>query len=157
MGKVLLRCKNSQKRCHGLYAKIFVSNRINGDLLPDLTKETLQELGITVLGDCLAIIRHSRDSVSSTSVTQPVQIKAPAAKLPQISQEMALQQFRKVLIDWNVFKQITGITNGTQITAQLYSCGDDSVQNSLVNTIADIFCFGKRLAGGHRIDGHQKI
>ena len=119
------------------YAKIFVQNRITGDLLSDLTKDTLQELGITVLGDCLAIVRHSRNSVSST-ITQSVQIKAPAAKLPQINQEMTLQQFRKFLIDWNVFKQITGITDNTQITAQLYSCCDDSVQNSLVNTIADI-------------------
>ena len=51
---------------------------------------------------------------------------------------MTLQQFRKFLIDWNVFKQITGIT-GTQISAQLYSCCDDSVQSCLVNTIPDIF------------------
>ena len=40
------------------YADIFVKNRI---LDPsDLTKEILQELGITVLGDIIAILKHAK-------------------------------------------------------------------------------------------------
>ena len=120
------------------YAKIFVTNRMTGDLLPDITKETLKELGIEILGDCLAIIKHARTIATKKTNVQPVQIKAPAAKLPEIKQDMTLQQFRKFLIDWNVFKQITGIEE-SQIAAQLYSCCDESVQNGLVNTVKDIF------------------
>ena len=149
---------NVPKKDSTIYAKIFVSNRITGELLPDLTKGTLQELGIDILGDCLAILRHARSlTVTPSVVTQPTPIKAPVAKLPQINTDMTLQQFRKFLIDWNVFKQITGVT-GTQITTQLYSCCDDPVQNSLVNTISDIFSVDeKALAGCNQIDGHQTV
>ena len=131
------------KRDSTAYAKIFVNNRITGELLSDITKETLQELGINVLGDCLAILKHARNSISKPAAIQPASIKAPAAKLPQINQDMTLQQYRKFLIDWNVFKQITGITD-TQITVQLYSCCDDAVQNSIVNTVPDIFSVSEK-------------
>ena len=144
---------NVPKKDSTIYAKIFVSNRITGELLPDLTKGTLQELGIDILGDCLAILRHARSlTVTPSVVTQPTPIKAPAAKLPQINTDMTLQQFRKFLIDWNVFKQITGVT-GTQITAQLYSCCDDPVQNSLVNTISDIFSVDEK----HLLDAIESM
>ena len=41
------------------YAKIFSENRITEVLLPDLTKDNLQDLGITILGDALSILRHA--------------------------------------------------------------------------------------------------
>ena len=95
MGEVLLGRQRSQEGLNHL------------ELLPDLTKGTLQELGIDILGNCLAILRHARSlTVTPSVVTQPTPIKAPAAKLPQINTDMTLQQFRKFLIDWNVFKQI---------------------------------------------------
>ena len=125
------------------YAKLFNENRISDQLIPDLTKETLQELGITVLGDILSIIRHCRTVMSSPVKVAPPTIKAPSAKLPQISDDMTLPQFRKFVIDWNVFKQITGVT-GSQTLAQLYSCCEDTVQNSIVNTIPDIFAVSEK-------------
>ena len=125
------------------YAKLFVTNRITGELLPDIDKETLQEIGVNVLGDCLAIIKHARSIKSNKDIVQPIQIKAPAAKLPEIKHDMTLQQFRKFVIDWNVFKQITGIRD-SQVSAQLYSCCDETVQNSLVNTVKDIFSIDEK-------------
>ena len=64
--------------------------------------------------------------------------KAPSAKLPNVTMDMTKPQFRKFVIDWAVFKQITGLS-GNQILVQLYSCCDKAVQNSIVNTTPDIF------------------
>ena len=56
---------------------------------------------------------------------------------------MTLQQFHNFLVDWNVFKQIIAITT-THNIAQLYSCCNDSVQNSLVDTTLYIFTVCKQ-------------
>lgn len=42
------------------YAITFVDNRIQKNMLMDLTKEILHELGIDVVGDAIAILKHAR-------------------------------------------------------------------------------------------------
>ena len=65
-------------------------------------------------------------------------MKAPAAKLPQLNEDMTLQQFRKFKMDLDVFKRIINLPEN-QNHAQLYNACSESVQKSLVNTESDFF------------------
>ena len=42
------------------YAKKFVENRIRFEMLADLDRQLLNELGITAIGDCLSILKHAK-------------------------------------------------------------------------------------------------
>lgn len=43
-----------------VYANKFIENRIRFDMLGDMSRELLQELGINAIGDCLSILKHAK-------------------------------------------------------------------------------------------------
>ena len=126
------------------YAELFVENRITEATITDLHKETLRELGTTVLGNELAIIQDAkRTSTTPATVTNtPRASKTPtasiSAKLPSLQAEMTHPQFQKFKVDWSVYKQITALPP-SQIPPYLYNACDDSTQNAIVNTMPDFF------------------
>lgn len=42
------------------YAVVFTDNRIQENMLPDLQKEYLTDMGIGIMGDVIAILKHAK-------------------------------------------------------------------------------------------------
>ena len=140
------------------YAAEFAQNRISREDLADLDKETLRSLNITTLGDQLKILRLGKQASSqSEQTTQQVTLqevpsqqvieadsatqsrasyKCPSAsasvKLPCITTNMTHPAFRKIKIDWEVYKTITSIPV-QDLTAHLYSACEAAFQSNLIN------------------------
>lgn len=49
------------------HALVFSNNRIKPDMLPDLDKPSLKEMGITLMGDMIAILRYAKKVVEETT------------------------------------------------------------------------------------------
>ena len=119
-----------------IYADIFVTEKLTWDNLALLDRPLLKELGVGVLGDILTIMGLGK-GVAVPQASQSL-IKAPVARPPQLHSEMTLQQFRKFVIGWEVFVEMTNLPKA-QFHNQLYSCASESVQNAIINTHGDFF------------------
>ena len=120
------------------YAEIFDQQRMSRETLVMLDRQTLTELGITVIGDALSILRLAKSVETQATTSQSVFARTPSAKLPTLSSQMTHPQFRKFSMDWKVFVDITGLPPSQHHT-MLYSCGDDEVQTAIINMYPDFF------------------
>ena len=117
------------------YAKIFMDNQITEHSAAALDKTTLNTLGITVLGDILAIVNHvtKPHSLSVDTSSRSQQTKPKSFKLLSISSDTTHPQFHKFRVDWDIYKSISSLSP-EQYNAHLYNAWDETVQASLVNT-----------------------
>ena len=118
------------------YATTFADNEMDTSTATELTREILAELGITIIGHVLLILKYSRKGDTKPSIAKP-SVK-PSLKPPQLASDLTRPQFRKFKVDWGVYKSISGIEEG-HIAAQIYSICDANVQNSIINTHPDFF------------------
>lgn len=49
------------------YATIFVDNRMQINMLMDLNKEYLKDMGVTVMGDIIAILKYAKTAHAEVS------------------------------------------------------------------------------------------
>lgn len=87
------------------YASLFAKERLTADLLCDMDRPMLKELGVDRLGDALTILNigKKKEVVSATPKSEPttlhVYAKPPTAKPPEANCNMTHQDFRKFRID----------------------------------------------------------
>ena len=116
------------------YATKFVENRLTELSMSEITKDMLIQLEITVLGDQLSILKFVKPTNENllTPATQATKPKPQSGKLPSIETDMTHPQFRKCLVDWDVYKNMTLIP-ADKLTSHIYNSCSDSVQSTLVN------------------------
>ena len=126
------------------YAQAFSDNRIPEP--SDITKELLKDMGITVLGDIIQIMKAARgkeeQGESGPPKKSPISAKAPPVTAPQLKPDMTHAEFRKFTIDWGVFRKLSNLSR-EQIPLYIYNACDSSVQNSIINTDGDFFNFNE--------------
>jgi len=127
------------------YAEKFLNHRITDNNITCLTEQHLTDLDITVLGDKLSILKHVKTKFSSAlsalDISEPYRLPAAAVsgiKTPIIRIKMTHAQFRKVLVDWDVYKGILKFPT-CELGLYLYNACDDSVQHTLLNESTDLF------------------
>ena len=118
------------------YAKAFSDNGFNEQSLALLDKETLTEIGITLLGHKLAILQCASKQHSPPAQSSSVAKATVNAHLSTLTLEMTRPQYRKFQQDWIVYKQLTHL-QPEQFTAHLYNTCNEEVQMSLINMHPD--------------------
>ena len=91
-----------------------------------LDRSMLKELGVTLMGEALCILKQAEEASA-----QSTHIQALAAKPPNLNIEMTPQQFWKFQIDWDVFTKMTHMPC-SQVNIPLYSYADETVQNAII-------------------------
>ena len=93
-----------------------------------------KELGIKTMGNMLTIHKLTKEPTLSTAT----HVKPPTVKLSQLNSEMTLQQFQKFRINWDMFTKMINIST-VQTKIPLYSCANEVIQNSIINTYPEFF------------------
>ena len=116
------------------YAKQFEEAEITEEDLPEFNRELLDELNISKPGHRTKILRKAKDVETSTTASTRM-IKSDV-KLPQVTSNCSPSEFRKFLIDWNIYKSENQI-GGSKSNKLLYSACDHALQNSIINGLSN--------------------
>ncbi|XP_051953093.1 uncharacterized protein C19orf47 homolog isoform X2 [Xyrauchen texanus] len=108
------------------YAVSFVDNRIQKNMLMDLSKEIMMDLGITVIGDIISILKHAKhvyrqdmckmtsEAISSGQTSVQAELRRTANTLPnQPAKENGLQVKRRRVTKEIEGKYIINMPKGT--------------------------------------------
>jgi hypothetical protein len=120
------------------YAQYFHDAQMTEDDLTELSHELLVEIHITIPGHRTKILRKAKGVTSHES--QNLDVPASSSnrhiksdvKLPQITKNCSPSQFRKLLIDWSIYKSVHHL-QGSKCNQLLYCACDNELQNSVIN------------------------
>ena len=138
------------------YAKVFAENDINLEAASELDRDYLEELGVKTIGHILAITKMARklkleEDGHEASTATPTReatpslptAKPPQAKPPQAKSEMSKPDFRKFIIDWEVYKSLSNLPTD-QIAPHLYNACESEVQAAIINDSSDFLSFNEK-------------
>ena len=114
------------------YATSLVESQITEEELSELNHELLKEMNITVTGHRMKILKKAKGTNAEVPVSTKM-IKSDI-KLPHITMNCSPSQFRKFLIDWDIYKSEHHIT-GFKCNKLIYSACDEALQNSFINGV----------------------
>ena len=130
-----------QQESANSHAKTFAENKLSQDSLSMLDKPTLKDLGVSVLGEVLTILKqgtNTNDTAATPTITRQQVSSMPSAKPPRLSLDMSQQQFRKFKIDLDIFIKLTNLDKAKH-NMNMYNSADEEVQHSIINTIPTFF------------------
>lgn len=77
------------------HAVVFSNNRIKPDMLPDLDKPSLKEMGITLMGDMIAILRYAKKVVEETTCERFLVDSEDIASVPKVNPKPVIKKVVK--------------------------------------------------------------
>ena len=127
------------------YAASFTANRISNAVLPELNKETLKDLGVTIIGDVLTILQKVKSPTASNSAAHASAhgglstasnislVKPPQYSCPQLQSQMTSSQFRRFKAEWEGYKSLVSIpAQGSSSHLYNLACKDDQTLKELI-------------------------
>ncbi len=115
------------------YAKELHKGEVTKDDLSELNHELLNEVNINILGHRIKILKKAKEETTPVTMSESISRATKSdVKLPSIHKSCSPSQFRKFLVDWNIYKSENLLTV-QKYNKLIYCACDESLQNSIIN------------------------